>query len=66
MLRYEECNWEGSGQSDIPPVEASGGQDQYYVWSSWHVEECNWEGSGQTDVPLIEESGGQKWYELPM
>ena len=27
-----------------PPVEASAGQDQYYVRSFWHVEECNWEG----------------------
>ena len=32
-------------------VEASGGQDQSYVKSSWHVEECNWECSEQSDIP---------------
>ena len=26
-----------------PPVEPSGGQDQYYIRTPWHVEECNWE-----------------------
>ena len=34
-----------------PPVEASGGQEQYYVRSSWHSEACNWESSGQSDIP---------------
>ena len=34
-----------------PLVEASGGQDQYYLRSSWHSEECNWKCSGQSDVP---------------
>ena len=34
-----------------PPVEASGGQEQYYIRSSWHVEECNCQCSGQSDVP---------------
>ena len=38
--------------SDVPPVEASSGQEQYYVRSAWHFEECNWEGSKQSDVPL--------------
>ena len=49
-----------------PPVEASGGQEQYYVRSSWHLRECNWESSGQSDVSLAEASGGQEWYEIPM
>ena len=85
----EECNWEGTLQSDVPlgrgiwwpravlhqvsmtfwrdafekiekpadsqrypPVEASSGQEQYYIRSSWHLEECNWEGTLQSDVPL--------------
>ena len=34
-----------------PILEASGGQEQYYIRSSWHVEECNCEGSGQSDIP---------------
>ena len=34
-----------------PQVEASGGQEQYYIRSSWHCEGCNWECSGQSDVP---------------
>ena len=62
----EECNWEGSGQLDVPPVEAYGGQDQYYVRSSWHLGECNWEGSGQSDVPPNRGIWWPKWYELPM
>ena len=33
------------------PVEASGGQEQHHIRSTWHSEECNWEGSGQSDVP---------------
>ena len=33
----QECNWEGSGQSDIPPVEASRGQEQYYIRSALHL-----------------------------
>ena len=57
--------WVQNFRWDIPPIEASGGQDQYFVRSSWHLEECNWEGRGQT-YPPVEASGGQEWYELPM
>ena len=46
--------------TDVPPVEASSGQEQYYIRSAWHVEECNWEGSRQSDVPPIEASSGQE------
>ena len=46
----------------ISPVEVSGGQDQYYLRSSWHSEECNCECSGQSDVPPEEASGGQEQY----
>ena len=53
MLNFQELNWGGRWHSDIswsdvPPVEASGGQEQYYARSSWHSEECNWECSGQS------------------
>ena len=32
------------------PLQASGGQDQYYVRSTWYSAECNLEGSGQSDI----------------
>ena len=48
----EECNWAGSGQSDVPLVQTSGGQEWYYGRSTSYSEECNWEGSGQSDIPL--------------
>ena len=42
----------------ISLVEASGGQQKYYVRSSWHSEECNWEFSAQSDIP----SGRGIWW----
>ena len=45
-----------------PPVEAVGGQDQYYVRSTWHSAECNWEGRRQSDIPPVEAAGGQDQY----
>ena len=47
-----------------PPVEASSGQEQYYLRSVWcaHVEECNWEGSRQSDISPVEASSGQEQY----
>ena len=47
-----------------PLVEASGGWEQYYIRSSWHVEQCNCKGSGQSDVPPVETSGGQEHYHV--
>ena len=49
-----------------PLVEASGGQEEYYIRSSWHCEECNWECIGaqilRWDVPPVEASIGQEQY----
>ena len=73
-----ECKWEGQWQSDPKPkmssklqmqmyhsVQASGGQEQYYIWSSWHVEECNWECSTYPPWQMhlaVQASGGQEKY----
>ena len=40
-------------ESDGPPVEASSGHEQYYIWSSWPQLRC---------TPLVEASSGQEWY----
>ena len=53
-----------------PPVEASGGQEQYYVSvrSAWQFQELNWGGRLQSDLlsldvtPLVEASGGKEQY----
>ena len=50
-------------KTDIPPpVEASGGQEEYYVRSSWHSEQYHWQCIGQADVPPVVASGVQEQY----
>ena len=50
------------------PVEASGGQEWYYIRSAWHLQSdvrSAWHlqsGMPRSDTPLVEASGGQEWY----
>ena len=39
----QKMNWHTFTQMYPPQVEASGGQEEYYIRSSWHSGECNWE-----------------------
>ena len=61
-LTFGEPLGQADIQSDIPPVEASGGHKQYYIRSLWHSEASNWECNGQSDIPPVEASGGQEQY----
>ena len=74
----QQCNWECIGYSVSSEfqirctllVEASGGQEEYYIRSSWHSGECNWECMGYTVqisdemYPPIVTSGNQEQHEV--
>ena len=46
-----------------PPVEASSGQEQYYIRSPWHAERNAIENAVDSQMyPPVEASGGQEQY----
>ena len=54
---------EKADYSQMYPIEASVGQEEYYIMLTWHFTECNCEGSlQQMYCPWVEASGGEEEY----